>query len=268
MPKTLTGSAAEPSPAELTAPTPGGDTGDWGDILNDDSLQGLLNFVAWLYANKAALAGATFTGTVDAPTLQEGGTDLSAIYAALAGPTFTADVHLDAGVDVQFDDYLGHIKFRTADGTQTAARLRMSTGGGNALDIVSLYGDVKITAGSTNKITLWNETELQEKPLKHVVPASLGTTGTLDLDFAASQMQKIGDLTGDLTLTTSNLAAGRTMEVRITNGGTLRNLTFPAGWTFVGAKPASIAADKTAVLALSVWGNSDSDVVAAWAVEE
>lgn len=43
---------------------------------------------------KANLSGATFTGTVNAPTLQEGGTSLASKYASLSGATFTGAVSI------------------------------------------------------------------------------------------------------------------------------------------------------------------------------
>lgn len=97
---------------------------------------------------------------------------------------------------------------------------------------------------------------------------TLGSTGTIDLDANEERSKALATLTGDITFTTSNLVAGRHLKVRIPNGGTLRNFTFPAGWTFIGAAaPASIAANKTALLELFVWGATDSDVEAKFNVE-
>lgn len=98
--------------------------------------------------------------------------------------------------------------------------------------------------------------------------ASLGSTGGIVLDANEERSKALATLTGDVTFTTSNLAAGRHLKVRIPNGGTLRNFTFPGGWTFLGAAaPASIAANKTALLELFVWGATDSDVEARFTVE-
>jgi hypothetical protein len=72
---------------------------------------------------------------------------------------------------------------------------------------------------------------------------------------------------GDVTFSGSNYTAGRSASVRIVPGGSSRALTFPAGWKFVSFKPTSIAANKTGVLAVTAFGNGESDAVAAWAVE-
>lgn len=103
------------------------------------------------------------------------------------------------------------------------------------------------------------------------VPAVTPTVTTLT--YAASvalnftlPLQDIA-LTGDITLTTSNLAAGRSVLLRILCDATPRNFTFP-GWHFNGAAaPASIAASKTALLRLTAWGSADANVTAEYYVE-
>ena len=99
-------------------------------------------------------------------------------------------------------------------------------------------------------------------------PTSLAATGTINLDCLLSSLREMGPLTGDVTFTTSNLAAGRSVLVRVTNGATLRNVAFPASWVFVGWKPASIPASKTALLSVTSYGTTDADCVAAWVVEQ
>lgn len=88
------------------------------------------------------------------------------------------------------------------------------------------------------------------------------------LDFASLDAQyRTISLTGDLELTTSNLANGRTLVLRLAAGATQRTLTFPVDWKFIGAKPSTIAASKTAVLSLTAFGTANTDVVAAYAVQ-
>ena len=91
---------------------------------------------------------------------------------------------------------------------------------------------------------------------------------TVDLDLAAhAGTYKTISLAGALTFTTSNRASGRTVALRLICDGTGRALTFPAGWVFVGAKPSTIAASKTAVLSLTFYGTADADCVAAYGVQ-
>jgi hypothetical protein len=96
---------------------------------------------------------------------------------------------------------------------------------------------------------------------------TLATTGSVALDFAGADFRTQAALTGDITYTASNYAAGRSMTIRVTNGATLRTLTFPAGWVFVGAKPTNIAASKVGILTLTSFGTVEADVVAAWSVQ-
>ncbi len=98
--------------------------------------------------------------------------------------------------------------------------------------------------------------------------ATLGTSGSIDLDFSLSAVRTMGPLSGDVTFTTSELASGRSVTVRVENGGTLRTLAFPADWVFVGRKPADIEADKIGILTVTAFGSADEDCVAAFAVEE
>lgn len=93
-------------------------------------------------------------------------------------------------------------------------------------------------------------------------------SATTDIDLTGSTSLTTITLTGNLTLTTSNRAAGRSKTIRIIGDGSIRNLTFPAGWVFVGSSaPSSIAANKTAILTITFFGSNDSDCVAAWAVQ-
>lgn len=99
-----------------------------------------------------------------------------------------------------------------------------------------------------------------------------GTTdandGAITFDFNQEQFIDINTLQAALTIASANLAAGRWLHVRIVCDGTLRNLTFPGGWVFVGsAAPASIAASKTGLLSLRSYGTTDANVVATWLVQ-
>ena len=75
-------------------------------------------------------------------------------------------------------------------------------------------------------------------------------------------------LTGNVTIATSNLTAGAEGKLLITCDGTLRTLTVPAGWVFLGgAAPANIAASKKGLLDILSTTTADSGVVARWTVQ-
>ena len=91
---------------------------------------------------------------------------------------------------------------------------------------------------------------------------------TVDLDMAAlAGGYRTISLTGNLELTALNRAAGRQVTLRLLCDATTRTLTFPAAWVFLGAKPSSLAASKTAVLSLTFFGTNNADCVAAYGVQ-
>lgn len=97
-------------------------------------------------------------------------------------------------------------------------------------------------------------------------PTSLSTTGTIDIDFSGALLQTQGALTGNITYTGSNYAAGSSVTIRVVGGTSSQTLTFPSGWVFVGTAPTSLAAGKTAILTVTSFGTTAANVVAAWAV--
>ena len=93
----------------------------------------------------------------------------------------------------------------------------------------------------------------------------LSTSGT-DVDFDEDELQEIS-ISANTTFTGTNYAIGKTKVLKITTDGTLRTLAFPAGWVFVGTKPADQAASKTGILTLTSFTAIESGIVAAYAVE-
>jgi hypothetical protein len=89
---------------------------------------------------------------------------------------------------------------------------------------------------------------------------------TTDINFNDGGMRVL-DLTGDITFTTSNRAANKSVCIKITSDSSTRSFTFPS-WVFIGSgAPTSIAANKTAILTITCYGTADTDVVAAYAVD-
>lgn len=131
-------------------------------------------------------------------------------------------------------------------------------------EVAALADDALPKAGGT----VTGEVIVSGTQVRTDVPAAIGTTGTLAIAFTGAMLRTTGTLTGAIEFTGSAYAAGRSVTVRVVNGGTLRTLTFPADWVFVGPKPDEIAANKTGVLSLVSFGTTAADVVAGWAVEQ
>jgi hypothetical protein len=173
------------------------------------------------------------------------------------------------------------------DADAAAQRTTLGLGGSATLNVGTTAGTV--AAGDDGRFT----TDLTYTAGTRVLASSTGADATLPLvtttaagltpatsyaaiTYAASVALDLSSLdgqyrtislTGDLTLTTSNLATGRTVVIRIIADASQRTLTFPAGWKFLGTKPANIAASKTGVLSLTFFGSADADCVAAWGVQ-
>lgn len=90
---------------------------------------------------------------------------------------------------------------------------------------------------------------------------------SVNLDFNGVAHKRI-DLAGNLSLTANNMDYGKSLLLCIAADGSTRSLTFPVGWKFVGsAAPASIAANKMALLSLNCFGTAEADVIARYLVE-
>jgi uncharacterized delta-60 repeat protein len=119
-----------------------------------------------------------------------------------------------------------------------------------------------ITAFQGHNGTSWELLERVTTP-----PTSLGVTGTIDIDFSGALLQTQGALTGDITYTGSNYAAGSSVTIRVVGGASSQTVTFPSGWVFVGTAPTTLDADKTAILTVTSFGTTEANCVAAWAAE-
>ena len=132
-----------------------------------------------------------------------------------------------------------------------------STGSGSVvLSASPTFSGTVVTA----ELNLNDNNITNVKNLIHDISAS-----TADLDFLGDQLQ-FDTLTVNTTFTGNNMVAGKSKTVKLLCDGTSRTLTFPA-WKFIGVKPTSIAANKTAILTVTCFGTGITDCVAAYAVE-
>jgi hypothetical protein len=98
-------------------------------------------------------------------------------------------------------------------------------------------------------------------------PDTLAYAAALALDFAATPVRTLA-LTGNVLFTTTNRTSGGEKVLRILGDSTARTLSFPSGWAWLNsAAPTSLAAGKTAILSLTCFGTSESDVVAAYSAQ-
>lgn len=91
-------------------------------------------------------------------------------------------------------------------------------------------------------------------------------SGQVTVDFSAEPL-RIHTLSGDASYVSAGLAPGKSVTLWVSSGGAQRTVSFPAEWKFVSARPTTLAANKTAVLAITAFGGTDAQCVAAWANE-
>lgn len=189
--------------------------------------------------------------------------DVSATYI----PTVQLELDGYKLFRVPGDEFLGMQGPAGANGAQGIQGIQGDPGSGTMAggqDTEVQYNDAGDANGADN--LTYNETSgvTTVKNLQHQV-ATLTYAASVALDFNAAGLQSVS-LTGNVTFTTANRTAGRSLAVRIVADGSSRTFVFPA-WKFVGAAaPASIAASKTAVLSLTCFGAADTDIIAAYAV--
>lgn len=90
---------------------------------------------------------------------------------------------------------------------------------------------------------------------------------TTNVDFKKAALQTI-TLTGNVTITASNMKAGQTVILRVIASGGSRNFTALPSWVFIGAAaPTSVASGKTGVFVLRAFGTTAASVVARYEVQ-
>jgi hypothetical protein len=149
---------------------------------------------------------------------------------------------------------------------------------GNPLLVQEIESSVSITGGDSDSFGL---IVTQQARFDAIITAQAGIyprrihmqheaivyAPSVNLDFNGVAHKRVA-LGGDLSLTATNMDYGKSLLLRIAADGSVRALSFPAGWKFVGAAaPASIAANKTALLRLDCFGVNEADVVARYLVE-
>ncbi len=149
---------------------------------------------------------------------------------------------------------------------------------GNPLAVQAIDGVVQIAGGDSDTFGLTVAHEARFDALIHaqagVYPRRIQMqheaivyAASVNLDFNGLAHKRI-DLAGSLSLTATNMDYGRALLLRLAAGGSNRALAFPAGWRWVGgAAPATLAANKLALLRLECFGPTEADVVATYQVE-
>jgi len=269
-------------------------------IANDTILNEDINSSANIALSKLAsdpLARAGHTGTQAASTVVDFDTEVAnntavtantTLLGATAG-TVTASKALivDASKDLTGINDLTIAGDLTVNGTTTTINSTTLTVDDKNIEMGSVASPTDTTAdgggitlkGATDKTINWiNATD--SWTFNQAVDVSGNnvdnvqnlihdfSTATTTLDFAGDELQEI-TISADTTFAaSSNIAIGRSKTVIITTDATIRTLTFPAGWIFIGAKPSDQAASKIGILTLTCRTGIESGVIASYGVQE
>jgi len=96
---------------------------------------------------------------------------------------------------------------------------------------------------------------------------SYNASTTIDLDPTAHPNMRVETLSGNLTISVSNKAAGRWFTLFIVGDGSSRTLSLPS-WKFMNiTAPTTLAANKTASLTVFYTDGTDANAIANYAVQ-
>ena len=148
---------------------------------------------------------------------------------------------------------------------------------GSPLTNQTISGPLTLTGGDseTYGLSVANTTMLgpvqisAEASIKrlYLLQEGLIYASNMNINFQSFAGKRVS-LAGNVVFSGSGYLFGAYVIVRIVCDGTNRTLAFPSGWKFVGsAAPASINANKTALLQLWSFGTTEADVVAQYIVE-
>jgi hypothetical protein len=199
-------------------------------------------------------------------------------------------VRLRRGTTVQHSTFTGAEGEVTFDTTKKALVLHdgVTAGGkpvdgfvklnpGSPLTNQTISGPVTLTGGDsetyglavTNTTMLGQvliSTEAQIKRL-YLLQEGLIYASNITINFQTFAGKRL-TLAGNVTFAGTGYLFGAYVIMRIICDGSTRTLAFPSGWKFVGAAaPASIAANKTALLQLWSFGTAEGDAVAQYLAE-
>jgi hypothetical protein len=188
----------------------------------------------------------TFDGT-DLKLLKDANdADVSLVLGTSAAESLTVQV-LNGGSNKTAEEV--HFSTATASSTADHGKMVFDVDGTDILTV----GDIGLTlAGNL-----------------HTSVHDYGTTNNVDVDFDQDALQKV-TLNGAAAIDTAaaNKGAGKSIIIKILCDSSARAFTWNSSWVFIGEKPTSIAASKTALLSMTCFGTNETDVVCSYAVQD
>lgn len=230
-------------------------------------------------------------GTTDGEVVAEWSVEPPVVVNPVVTVTYGASVEIDFAEAVNGMRTLtlaGNVLFTTtglAAGREDVLMRVVGDGSERTLDFPGTWkwvGDFEpATLGASKtavlRLSCWGNTDasvvaewvVEPTPEDLYSVVTIGYAAAVVIDFSeaiTAELQTV-TLTGNLTVTTANLTAGRVLRLRIVGDGSIRNLVWPGLWKWLMAAPATLAANKVGELLLRSYGTGDANVVAEWSVE-
>jgi uncharacterized protein YqkB len=113
----------------------------------------------------------------------------------------------------------------------------------------------------TERMRITSEGQIFQ-PVESTTSTAAGSV-SYEIDFNTSNLQTLvlDAADTDLTLTTTNATAGRTVRLYVENPGGLYDFSYPGGWKTLGVDPSSLSGFNY-IVELTCWGTGDSTITA------
>ena len=228
------------------------------------------------------------SGSLETATIDYTDGDNAITIADGGGCTFPQEVTFSSGFDVGSDaegDILYHngtTYVRLAKGTDNhvltmngnVPNWEAASGGGGGISWDGSTANGVATYKDSDEATVESNLTFDGSILTvtgnvHTSVHDYGTTADINVDFDEDALQK-ALLNGNVAIDTAaaNKGAGKSIVIKILCDSSARNFTWNSSWVFIGEKPTSIAASKTALLSMTCFGTNETDVVCSYAVQD
>ena len=101
-----------------------------------------------------------------------------------------------------------------------------------------------------------------------ILNTQLASMGVVMAAGACGHNNTQGSGNANVDTAVANKGAGKSVLIKLTAHTSDNTFVWNSSWIFIGEKPASIAANKTALLSVTCFGTSETDVICSYAVQD
>lgn len=150
---------------------------------------------------------------------------------------------------------------------ETAEASVQDTGGGLAHNNLQPYITLNYIIKATGaEVAGEPELAVRVTALENANEVTVATVNTIVLDFTSGDWLLSRTVTGNIEFSVFAYQTGAERTIRLVGDATARDLTFPAGWRFLGSEPSQLGVNEVGVLNLRCFGSNEANCVAQWGV--